>query len=96
MLIAIEHRDCPVCETLSQNQPESGIAYLPAVSVRFLLDPRELRLQYEAGCLCRDLNCGDGIFRPAPDDAARLYRKNAKETANEPQPPEHKFLNEIA
>ncbi|QAT50701.1 hypothetical protein EQM14_13535 [Caproiciproducens sp. NJN-50] len=95
MLIAIEGRDCPVCETIRQSQPDGGLAYLPSVSVRFLLEPRELRLQYEAGRLRYDLNCG-GDFRSGPGDAIQLYRKTAAMFAAAPSGPDGGPFNEIA
>lgn len=95
MLIAIERRDCPICETVRRNQPDAGLAYLPLVSVRFLLEPRELRLQYEAGCLRRDLRRG-GDFLSKPDEAIRLYRRTAAMSAPGPSGPEGGLFNEIA
>jgi hypothetical protein len=96
MLIAIEHRDSPVCETITRSQPDSGIAYLPAVSVRFLLEPRELLLQYEAGRLRYDLRGSDSSDRPGPDEVASLYCKTAGMFAAGPKKTEGGSFNEIA
>lgn len=96
MLIAIEGRDSPVCETVSRSRPDSGVAYLPAVSVRFTLDPRELRLQYEAGRLRYDLRRTEkNAFLPGPVDAVRLYHE-AGRSAAEPEKPDGQPFNEIA
>jgi len=96
MLIAIENREPPVCETVRWDRTDPGVAFLPAVSVRFLLDPKELRLQYDAGCLRRDLKRDGGDFRPEPKDAVRLYRRTAGLFSAKPAPPGGVPFNEIA
>ena len=96
MLIAIENREPPICETVSWDRPDFGVAFLPAVSVRFLLDPKELRLQYEAGRLRRDLKRDGSAFRPGPGDAVLLYRKTAGLFAAEPEQQTGIPFNEIA
>lgn len=96
MLIAIENREPPVCETVRWDRADPGVAFLPAVSVRFLLDPKELRLQYEAGCLHRELKSGSGTFHPGPKDAVQLYRRTAGLFSAKPEPPAGVPFNEIA
>lgn len=95
MLIAIEHQDSPICETVRRSRPDSGIVYLPAVSVRFLLEPRELRLQYEAGSLRRILSpCPCGT--PKCGDVIRKYRETAALFAPKPEKPEGGAFNGLA
>lgn len=77
MLIAIESRDSPVCEIIRRNLSDSGVAFLPAVPVRYSLEPEELKLQYEIGRLCFGMARGLPQERSAvhTDEAIRLYRK---------------------
>lgn len=79
MLIAIESRDNPVCEIIRRNLPDSGVAFLPAVSVRYELEPAELKLQHEIGRLCFGMARGLPQNMPTarPDEAARQYRMAA-------------------
>ena len=97
MLIAIEHSDSPVCEIISRNQPDSGVAFLPAVAIRFLLQPRELRLQYQNGRLRYDFRPDTSdVFRHGPDDAVCLYQKIDKLLDSEPKETTNRSLNELA
>lgn len=79
MLIAIESRDSPVCEIIRRDLSDSGVAFLPAVPVRYSLEPAELKLQYEIGRLCFGVAQGlpQETRAPRPDEAVRLYRKAA-------------------
>jgi hypothetical protein len=97
MLIAIEHRDSPICEIIHRSHPDTGVAFLPAIAVHFLQAPRELRLQYQNGRMHYDLMPHDsGIFQPEPSDAIRLYRENAKFFAPKTTGKTSKSFNELA
>ncbi len=95
MLIAIEHQDSPICETVRRSRPDSGVIYLPAVSVRFLLEPRELRLQYEAGSLRRILSPSTG-GTPRRGDVIQKYCETAALFAPKPKKPEGGAFNGLA
>ena len=88
MWIAMEHLHSPVCDVIRRNQTDSGVAFLPAVSLRFAMDPRELRSQFEIGRLRFELS-----GNPAPDlspgraDAVLLYRKSAASSLCAPAGP---------
>lgn len=97
MLIAIERRDLPVCDTISRNHPGVGVAFMPAVPLRFNLEPRELRLQVETGRLRYELsreNYSDS--RPAPTDAIRSYREAARLYESVPDQREDRRFNKLA
>lgn len=79
MLIVIERRDCPVCEIIRRNLPDSGVAFLPAVPLRFEAEPQELKRNFEAGRLRFDLRGGLAPdLRPAPQEAVGLYRRETE------------------
>ena len=79
MLIAIESRDNPVCEIIRRNLPDSGVAFLPTVSVRYELEPAELKLRHEIGRLCFGMARGlpQDTRTAHPDEAVRQYRMAA-------------------
>ena len=85
MLIAIERRDCPVCEIIRRNLPDSGVAFLPAVPLRFGLEPQELRREFEAGRLRFDLSGSLAPDpRPGPREAVGMYRRAQARGGREP------------
>lgn len=97
MLVALEHGDTPVCEMLLQNDPVSGVAFLPAVSVRFALEPQELRLQYQSGRVFYgpESRAVAGL-PPAVENAVNGYQKTADLFQPKPENPGGKSFNEIA
>ncbi|WP_411676470.1 hypothetical protein [Caproicibacter sp.] len=97
MLIAIERRDIPVCDTISRNHPGVGVAFMPAVPLRFQLEPRELRLQAESGRLRYELsreNYRDS--QSATTYAIRSYRETARLYESAPDTREDVVFNELA
>lgn len=97
MLIAIEQQSSPFCETVLRDQPDTGVAFLPAVPLRFSLQPQELRLQYEAGRLRYHMIRGDYAHpEPSPLDVVRLYRETARRLRPPSAEPDGKHLNETA
>jgi hypothetical protein len=97
MLIAIEHRDSPICEIIHHSHSDTGVAFLPAIAMHFLQAPRELRLQYQNGRMRYDLKPHDSsIFQPEPSDAIRLYRETAKSFAPKATDKTSKSFNALA